>query len=244
MSISLSYDTLLGDECICDGRCKECVIVETEKHCKLCSGYYGLDFKNLGIDSYNSENNLQLPRRTCVCPANYNQMSSGNHVSYASSEVVFVRLECGYYPIDDRFCVGINPQIFFIGINFADYWIIIGSILSILLILCCAVYSLLKNNWCFSSQQLITMYGQNFPLSTVRHSRIGSSNSFSNDNQFTELGRESSLPPTYDEVINTSISCNSNSNLLGKHLINVTIIDGNDHLPTYEDAVRNIKIDL
>ncbi len=239
ISISLSIENLFGDECICDGRCKECIIPQTAKKCKLCSGYYGLDFKNLGIDNYNAERDPQLPHRTCVCPANYLQINSGNNVSNASSEVVFVRLECSFYLIGDQLCIGINPQLFFMGINFTEYWLIIGSILSIVLILFCAIISLHKNNCCFNSEQLIQIYGQNFPLSTIRQSGIESSisNSHTNDNILSEIRSNSSLPPTYDEVININIGRNSDQHL-NKHLINPNIIGSSDHLPTYEDAVR------
>jgi hypothetical protein len=239
IGISLSIENLFGDECICDGRCKECIIPETAKICKLCSGHYGLDFKKLGIDNYNSELNLQLPHRTCICPANYLQINSGNNVSNPSSEVVFVRLECSLYLIDDRLCIGINPQLFFMGINLTEYWLIIGSILSITLILCCAIISLHKNNCCFNSERLIQIYGQNFPLSTIRQSRTESSisNNYTNDNIFSEIRSNSSLPPTYEEVININIGSNSDQHL-SKHLINANIIESSDHLPTYEDAVR------
>jgi hypothetical protein len=239
IGISLSIENLFGDECICDGRCKECIIPHTAKKCELCSGYYGLDFKNLGIDNYNSELNPQLPHRTCVCPANYLQINSGKNVSNASSEVVFVKVECRFHfhLIDDRLCIGINPQLIFLGINLTEYWLIIGSIFSIVLILFCAIISLHKNNCCFNSEPLLQIYGQNFPLSTITQSRVESSisNDYTNDNILSEIRSNSSLPPTYDEVIN--IGCNNNQHL-SKHLINANIIESSDHLPTYEDAVR------
>ena len=240
--LNVSKDTLFGDDCVCEGRCKECVVGVSHKLCRLCSNFYKIDLKNLGIDS--SDKDVQ---RTCACPPDFLRKS---HDNQTSSEIVLVKIECGVYPIDNQFCIGINPQIFLIGSNFAEYWIIIGSILSVVFILCCALYSLFKNNWCFSPENLLSIYGQNFPLSTMSRSRVNSINSLGdldncNDSHrySTEIRSDSSHPPTYDEIFN--ISSNSNHNNTNsnsdKYIIEMTKSESNDVLPSYEDAVAIIK---
>lgn len=240
--INVSLETILGDECICEGRCKECVIAETHKMCKLLSAFYGSDapaFKNLGIDSI-EPNELQVPRRASVCPSDFRRLTPDNRTT---NEIIFVKLECGVTPVDNSFCVGINPQLFLIGSTFAEYWIIIGSILSIVFILCCALYSLFKNNWCFSSENLIHIYGQNFPLSTINQSRVNSINSFhfndTTNHISVEMRSDSSHPPTYDEVFtDCSNNQNYNTNSSDKRLVPLTKSESNDVLPSYEDAIK------
>lgn len=239
----VALETLLGDPCICEGRCKECVLTLSHKICKLCSGFYGIDFKNLGIDSSGAGNELQMPRRTCVCPADFKRVSADNQ---SSSEIIFVRLECGAEPVDKRFCVGINPQLFLIGSDFAEYWIIIGSLVSIVIILCCALYSLFKNNWCFTTDNLFNVYGQSFPLSIIAQSRVNSFQSLNiicndtNNQIAVDMRTDSSLPPTYEEIFAIRSDCEPNSTLdkpVADHCSEPSL--SKEILPSYEEVMAS-----